>query len=80
LKNSIFYAAGFYSYCRQELDRIRLKFIKNESEWKKIVHSAFRRKHPQLTDIQGLKFEDIEFRRSIVAELSQVRAAYQKIF
>ncbi len=73
LKNSIFYAAGFISYCRQELDRIKGRFLNNETTWMKRVRSSCRRKHPPLMTEKALDIKDYEFRRGIITDLAEVR-------
>lgn len=73
LKNSIFYAAGFIAYCRQELDVIKGRFLNNETRWQQLVRAAYRRKHPLLMAEKALNINDYEFRRGVITDLAEVQ-------
>lgn len=74
LIHSVFHAAGFIKYCRQELDRIKWTFLSHKTRWQQHVAAAYRRKHPPLMAEERLnRVQDFEFLRGVVAELSAVR-------
>jgi hypothetical protein len=79
LKNSIFYAAGFISYCRQELDRVKARFLNNENKWMQQVRAHYRRKHPPLMEEKMLNIENYEFRRGIIVELAEIQKKLAEI-
>lgn len=80
LKNSVFFAAGFLSYCHQELDRVKRHFLENEREWYKAVASSFRRKHsPLMAAIPFNSEQDFEFKRGIIVELEDVQNLLKKV-
>ncbi|RLC05147.1 MAG: hypothetical protein DRI57_27760 [Deltaproteobacteria bacterium] len=79
LKNSIFHAAGFISYCRQELDQVKSRFLNNENRLMQQVRAAYRRKHPPLMEEKTLNIENYEFRRGIIIELAEVQKKLAEI-
>lgn len=78
--HSVYHGAGFIAYCRQELDRLRYRFLENDTQWQKYANAAFRRKHPPIMEEPDLNIEaDVEFRRFILAELDVVRGMFGEL-
>ena len=77
LKNSVFYAAGFVTYCHQELDRIRNRFFELEDQqrqWIGIIRTAI--KYGRNRDIPfeiDSRRQDFRRNREIALELKEVR-------
>jgi hypothetical protein len=78
LKNSLFAASGFESYCIHELDRVRYRFVELEEfhdKWYLRVKAAHRRNHKRVCDALGPLERDYEFRREVAQELKGLREA-----
>ncbi|TRW90755.1 dynamin family protein [Candidatus Methylobacter oryzae] len=84
LKNSVFYAAGFITYCNQELERIRNRFKEmedNDRQWIGIIRTAVKyEKNPNIPyNIIHTK-RDFRMRREIAVELKEVRESCTNVF
>jgi hypothetical protein len=84
LKNSVFYAAGFITYCNQELERIRNRFKEiedNERQWIGIIRTAvkYERNLRIPYNISHSK-RDFRLRREIALELREVRDSYTHLY
>lgn len=84
LKNSVFYAAGFITYCNQELERIRNRFKEledNERQWIGIIRTAVKyERNPQIPYNIAHTRRDFQMRREIALELKDVRESYSQVF
>jgi hypothetical protein len=83
LKNSVFYAAGFVTYCNQELERIRNRFKEmedNDRQWIGLIRTAV--KYEKNTNIPyniAHSKRDFRMRREIALELKEVRESYTQV-
>jgi hypothetical protein len=77
LKNSVFYAAGFITYCNQELERIRNRFKEmedNDRQWIGIIRTAVKyEKNPNIPYSIAHSKRDFRLRREIALELKEIR-------
>jgi len=77
LKNSVFYAAGFITYCNQELERIRNRFKEmedNDRQWIGIIRTAVKyEKNPAIPYSIAHSKRDFRLRREIALELKEIR-------
>jgi len=78
LKNSVFYAAGFITYCNQELERIRNRFKEmedNDRQWIGIIRTAVKyEKNPKIPYSIAHSRRDFRLRREISLEIKEVKA------
>ncbi|MDD5271427.1 MAG: dynamin family protein [Methylovulum sp.] len=84
LKNSVFYAAGFITYCNQELERIRNRFKEiedNERQWIGIIRTAVKyERNPRIPYNISHSKRDFRLRREIALELKEVRDSYTHLY
>jgi hypothetical protein len=84
LKNSVFYAAGFVTYCNQELERIRNRFKEmedNDSQWIGLVRTAVKyERNPKIPYNIAHSRRDFRIRREIAMELKEVRESYTQVY
>jgi hypothetical protein len=84
LKNSVFYAAGFITYCNQELERIRNRFKEmedNERQWIGIIRTAVKyERNPKIPYNISHSKRDFRLRREIALELKEVRDSYTHLY
>ncbi|TAN68708.1 MAG: hypothetical protein EPN17_08640 [Methylobacter sp.] len=84
LKNSVFYAAGFITYCNQELERIRNRFKEmedNDRQWIGIIRTAVKyEKNPNIPYNIAHTRRDFRMRREIALELKEVRETCTNVF
>jgi len=77
LKNSVFYAAGFITYCNQELERIRNRFKEmedNDRQWIGIIRTAVKyEKNPKIPYSISHSRRDFLLRREIALEMMEVK-------
>lgn len=76
LRDSVFEAAAFSSYCQQELDRLKDRFLRAEEEsreWQAVVRAALRRGHPGVVSAYGKVHQEREYRRGIVVALGELK-------
>lgn len=77
LKNSVFYAAGFITYCNQELERIRNRFKEmedNDRQWIGIIRTAVKyERNPNIPFSIAHSKRDFRLRREIAIELKEIR-------
>lgn len=84
LKNSVFYAAGFVTYCNQELERIRNRFKEmedNDRQWIGLVRTAVKyERNPKIPYNIAHSRRDFRIRREIAMELKEVRESYTQVY
>ncbi len=84
LKNSVFYAAGFITYCNQELERIRNHFKEiedNDRQWIGIIRTAVKyERNPLIPYNIAHTRRDFQVRRELALELKDVRDSYSDVF
>ncbi len=84
LKNSVFYAAGFITYCNQELERIRNRFKEmedNDRQWIGIIRTAVKyERNPLIPYNIAHTRRDFQMRRELALELKEVRDSYSNVF
>jgi len=84
LKNSVFYAAGFITYCNQELERIRNRFKEmedNDRQWIGIIRTAVKyERNPNIPYSIAHTRRDFRMRREIALELKEVRDTCTNVF
>ena len=84
LKNSVFYAAGFITYCNQELERIRNRFKEledNERQWIGIIRTAVKYERNLLIPYNiAHTRRDFQIRRELALELNELRDSYSQVF
>ncbi|MFI3189459.1 MAG: hypothetical protein QX190_07800, partial [Methylococcales bacterium] len=84
LKNSVFYAAGFITYCNQELERIRHRFKEmedNDRQWIGIIRTAVKyEKNPNIPYSIAHSKRDFRLRREIALELKEVRESCLNVY
>jgi hypothetical protein len=77
LKNSVFYAAGFITYCNQELERIRHRFKEmedNDRQWIGLIRTAVKyERNPKIPFNIAHTKRDFRMRKEIAIELKEVR-------
>ena len=84
LKNSVFYAAGFVTYCNQELERILNRFKEmedNDRQWIGLIRTAV--KYERNSNIPyniAHTRRDFRLRREIALELKEVRDSYTQVY
>jgi len=78
LKNSVFYAAGFITYCNQELERIRNRFKEmedNDRQWIGIIRTAVKyEKNPKIPYSISHSRRDFLLRREIALEMMEIKS------
>jgi len=82
LLNSVFYVAGFITYCKQELERIRKKFTdleNNDRVWMEVVRTQARRENPAIPFKVATKIQDFRMRREIALELREVKEMMSRV-
>ncbi|MDP2902322.1 MAG: dynamin family protein [Methylovulum sp.] len=83
LKNSVFYAAGFITYCNQELERIRNRFKEmedNERQWIGLIRTAVKyERNPKIPYNIAHSKRDFRMRREIAMEIKEVRESYTQV-
>ena len=84
LKNSVFYAAGFVTYCNQELERIRNRFKEmedNDRQWIGLIRTAVKyERNPNIPYNIAHSRRDFRMRREIAMELKEVRESYTLVY
>ncbi|WP_239649535.1 hypothetical protein [Methylocucumis oryzae] len=84
LKNSVFYAAGFITYCNQELERIRNRFKEMEDsdrQWIGVIRTAVKyERNPKIPFNIAHSKRDFRIRREIALELKEVRESYTQVY
>ncbi len=84
LKNSVFYAAGFITYCNQELERIRNRFKEmedNDRQWIGIIRTAVKyERNPNIPYSIAHTRRDFRMRREIALEIKEVRETSTNVF
>ena len=84
LKNSVFYAAGFVTYCNQELERIRNRFKEmedNDRQWIGLIRTAVKyEKNPNIPYNIAHTRRDFRLQREIAIELKEARNSYTKVY
>jgi hypothetical protein len=84
LKNSVFYAAGFITYCNQELERIRNRFKDmedNDRQWIGVIRTAVKyERNPNIPYSIAHTRRDFRMRREIALELKDVRETCTNVF
>ncbi len=84
LKNSVFYAAGFITYCNQELERIRNRFKEmedNDRQWIGIIRTAVKyERNPLIPYNIAHTRRDFQMRRELALELKEIRDSYSNVF
>jgi hypothetical protein len=84
LKNSVFYAAGFITYCNQELERIRHRFKEmedNDRQWIGIIRTAVKyEKNPNIPYSIAHSKRDFRLRREIALELKEIRECCLNVY
>jgi len=84
LKNSVFYAAGFITYCNQELERIRNRFKDmedNDRQWIGVIRTAVKyERNPNIPYSIAHSRRDFRMRREIALELKDVRETCTNVF
>ncbi len=84
LKNSVFYAAGFVTYCNQELERIRNRFKEmedNDRQWIGLIRTAVKyEKNPNIPYNIAHTRRDFRLQREIAMELKETRDSYTKVY
>ncbi|NOS87593.1 MAG: hypothetical protein HOP34_03475 [Methylococcaceae bacterium] len=84
LKNSVFYAAGFVTYCNQELERIRNRFKEmedNDRQWIGIIRTAVKyEKNPNIPYNIAHSRRDFRMRRELAIELKEVREVFSQMY
>ncbi len=84
LKNSVFYAAGFITYCNQELERIRNRFKEmedNDRQWIGIIRTTVKyERNPNIPYNIAHTRRDFRMRREIALEIKEVRETCTNIF
>ena len=84
LKNSVFYAAGFVTYCNQELERIRNRFKEmedNDRQWIGLVRTAVKyERNSNIPYSIAHSRRDFRMRREIALELKEVRETYSQVY
>ncbi|MFI3185719.1 MAG: hypothetical protein QX198_07025, partial [Methylococcaceae bacterium] len=84
LKNSVFYAAGFITYCNQELERIRNRFKEmedNDRQWIGIIRTTVKyERNPNIPYNIAHTRRDFRMRREIALEIKEVRETCANVF
>ncbi|MFI3178158.1 MAG: hypothetical protein QX188_01175, partial [Methylococcaceae bacterium] len=84
LKNSVFYAAGFVTYCNQELERIRNRFKEmedNDRQWIGLIRTAVKyERNSKIPYNIAHSRRDFRMRREIALELKEVRESYTQVY
>jgi hypothetical protein len=83
LKNSVFYAAGFITYCHQELERIRNRFKEtedNDRQWIGIIRTAIKyERNPHIPYSIAHTKRDFRIRRELALEIKEIRESYLNV-
>ena len=84
LKNSVFYAAGFVTYCNQELERIRNRFKEmedNDCQWIGLIRTAVKyEKNSKIPYSIAHSRRDFRMRKEIAIELKEIRESYTQVY
>ncbi len=76
LQNSVFRAAGFITYSKQELQQIRDRFIEleeKERRWAEIIRREAKRRNPNVPFKIHNRIEDFRLRREIALEIKEAK-------
>jgi hypothetical protein len=76
LQNSVFNAAGFITYSKQELQRIRERFIdleESDRRWGEVVRREAKRHNPNIPFKIDNRIQDFRLRREIALEIKEAR-------
>jgi GTPase Era involved in 16S rRNA processing len=76
LQNSVFRAAGFITYSKQELQQIRERFVEleeKERRWDSIVRREAKRQNPNIPFKIHNRIEDFRLRREIALEIKEAK-------
>ena len=76
LQNSVFNAAGFITYSKQELQRIRERFIDLEEQdrrWGEVVRREAKRHNPEVPFKIDNRIQNFRLRREIALELKETK-------
>ena len=76
LQNSVFNAAGFITYSKQELQRIRERFIdleESDRRWGEVVRREAKRHNPGVPFKIDNRIQDFRLRREIALELKETK-------
>ncbi len=81
LQNSVFHAAGFITYSKQELHRIRERFTEENQQinWYRIVLREAKRRNPNIPSEINNCIQDFRLRREIALEIKETREIYMDI-
>ncbi|MFZ2726721.1 MAG: dynamin family protein [Methylococcaceae bacterium] len=83
LKNSVFYAAGFITYCHQELECIRNRFKEtedNDRQWIGIIRTAIKyERNPHIPYSIAHSKRDFRMRRELALEIKEIRESYLNV-
>ncbi len=76
LKRSVFYAAGFIAYSRQELERLKERFVRMEDperQWDYLVGRAAKREDPNIPFKMTERLQDFRFRRELAQDIREIQ-------
>jgi hypothetical protein len=82
LQNSVFNAAGFITYSKQELQQIRERFIDLEESsrrWSEMVRREAKRHNPNVPFKIDSHIQDFRLRREIALEIKETRDIFMQI-
>lgn len=82
LQNSVFRAAGFITYSKQELQQIRERFIEleeKERRWDCIVRREAKRQNPNVPFKIHNRIEDFRLRREIALEIKETKEVEKNV-
>lgn len=82
LKHSVFYAAGFIAYSRQELERLKDHFVQLEDperQWGHLVRRAAEREDPNIPFKMTERLQDFRFRRELAQDIREVQIVVQSL-
>lgn len=77
LQNSVFNAAGFITYSKQELQRIRERFIdleESDRRWGEVVRREAKRHNPNVSFKIDNRIQDFRLHREIALEIKEIRS------
>ena len=80
----MFYAAGFVTYCNQELERIRNRFKEmedNDRQWIGLIRTAVKyEKNSKIPYSIAHSRRDFRMRKEIAIELKEIRESYTQVY
>ena len=82
LQNSVFNAAGFVTYSKQELKRIRERFIdleESDRRWGEVVRREAKRHNPEVSFKIDNRIQDFRLQREIALELNEIKDTLMKV-